>query len=102
MMRSQIMNVWKPLGDTSAAAPDHHLNGTREEMNKLNLRQRRPKSFAISHYAMAALSVADAIASSMLCSVMFAAWFGGFGPALWTNARTQLAFHYQLLAAINS
>ncbi len=117
MMRSQIMNVWKPLGDTSAAAPVHHLNGTREEMNKLNLRQRRPKSFAISHYAMAALSVAvaiiaaelitrlfhaEAIASSMLCAVIFAAWFGGFGPALLTIALALLAFHYYLVPPINS
>src|SRR6478736_6705691 len=117
MMRSQIMNVWKPLGDTSAAAPVHHLNGTREEMNKLNLRQRRPKSFAISHYAMAALSVAvaiiaaelitrlfhaEAIASSMLCAVIVAAWFGGFGPALLAIALALLAFHYYLVPPINS
>src|SRR5258705_12524602 len=117
MMRSQIMNVWKPLGDTSAAAPVHHLNGTREEMNKLNLRQRRLKSFAISHYAMAALSVAvaiiaaelitrlfhaEAIASSMLCAVIFAAWFGGLGPALLAIALALLAFHYYLVPPINS
>src|SRR5258705_2661093 len=117
MMRSQIMNVWKPLGDTSAAAPVHHLNGTREEMNKLNLRQRRPKSFAISHYAVAALSVAvaiiaaelitrlfqaEAIASSMLCAVIFAAWFGGLGPALSATALALLAFHYYLVPPINS
>src|SRR5258708_562193 len=117
MMRSQIMNVWKPLGDTSAAAPVHHLNGTREEMNKLNLRQRRLKPFAISHYAMAALSVAvaiiaaelitrlfhaEAIASSMLCAVIFAAWFGGLGPALLAIALALLAFHYYLVPPINS
>src|SRR5258705_1504693 len=117
MMRSQIMNVWKPLGDTSAAAPVHHLNGTREEMNKLNLRQRRLKSFAISHYAVAALSVAvailaaelitrlfqaEAIASSMLCAVIFAAWFGGLGPALLAIALALLAFHYYLVPPINS
>src|SRR5258708_1089089 len=117
MMRSQIMNVWKPLGDTSAAAPVHHLNGTREEMNKLNLPQRQLKPFAISHYAMAALSVAfaiiaaelltglfhaEAIASSMLCAVIFAAWFGGFGPALLTIALALLAFHYYLVPPINS
>jgi len=49
----------------------------------------------ISHYATAVLSVAvaviaaelitrllhaEAIASSMLCAVIFAAWIGGFGP----------------------
>src|SRR5882724_9626487 len=117
MMCGQIMNVWKPLGDTSAAAPVHHLNGTREEMNKLNLRQRRQKPFAISHYAMAALSVAvaiiaaelitrlfhaEAIASSMLCAVIFAAWFGGLGPALLAIALALLAFHYYLVPPINS
>src|SRR5712672_334545 len=117
MMRSQIMNVWKPLGDTSAAAPVHHLNGTREEMNKLNLPQRRLKPFAISHYAMAVLSVAaaivaaelitrlflaEAIASSMLCAVIFAAWVGGFGPALLAITLALLAFHYYLLPPISS
>src|SRR5712672_3781805 len=117
MMRSQIMNVWKPLGDTSAAAPVHHLNGTREEMNKLNLPQRRLKPFAIAHYAMAILSVAaaivaaelitrlfhaEAIASSMLCAVIFAAWVGGFGPALLAITLALLAFHYYLLPPVNS
>src|SRR5260370_18813860 len=64
---------------------------------KPNLPQRRPKPPTIAHYAMAVLSVAVAIivaelitrllqaepiASSMLCAVIFAAWFGGFGPAV--------------------
>jgi len=71
----------------------------------------------ISHYAMAALSVAVAImaaelitrllhaepiASSMLCAVIFAAWFGGFGPALLSIALALFAFHYYLVPPINS
>src|SRR6059058_4013599 len=68
-------------------------------------------------YAMAVLSVAVAIiaaelitrllhaepiASSMLCAVIFAAWFGGFGPALLAIALAILAFHYYLVPPINS
>ena len=86
-------------------------------MNKLNLSQRRPKPSTISHYAVAALSVAvaiaivefntrlfhaEAITSSMLCAVIFAAWFGGFGPALFAIALALLAFHYYLVPPIGS
>ncbi len=86
-------------------------------MNKLNLPQQRPKPPTISHYAVAALSVAvgiiaaelitrlfhaEAIASSMLCAVIFAAWFGGLGPALLAIALALLAFHYYLVPPINS
>src|SRR5256884_2969416 len=68
-------------------------------------------------YAMAVLSVAVAIiaaelitrllhaepiASSMLCAVIFTAWFGGFGPALLAIALAVLAFHYYLVPPINS
>ena len=45
---------------------------------------------------------AEAIASSMLCAVIFAAWFGGFGPALMAIALALLAFHYYLVPPINS
>jgi PAS domain S-box-containing protein len=68
------------------------------------------------YYAMAVLSVAvaigaaelitrllhaEAIASPMLCAVIFTAWFGGFGPALMATALALLAFHYYLLSPIN-
>jgi PAS domain S-box-containing protein len=71
----------------------------------------------ISHYATAVLSVAvaviaaelitrflhaEAIASSMLCAVIFAAWVGGFGPALLAIALALFAFHYYLVPPINS
>jgi PAS domain S-box-containing protein len=71
----------------------------------------------VSSYATAVLSVAvaiiaaelitrllhaEAIASSMLCAVIFAAWIGGFGPALLAIALALLAFHYYLLPPINS
>jgi PAS domain S-box-containing protein len=67
-------------------------------------------------YAMAILSVtvaiiaadlitrllqAEAIASLMLCAVIFAAWFGGFGPALLAITLALLAFHYYLAPPIN-
>ena len=66
-------------------------------MRKPDLPRRWLRLSTISHYATAVLSVAvaiiaaelitrllsaEAIASSMLCAVIFAAWFGGFGPAL--------------------
>jgi PAS domain S-box-containing protein len=86
-------------------------------MTRPDLTQRLSKSSTISHYAMAVLSVvvvivtaelitrllnAEAIASSMLCAVIFAAWVGGFGPALLAVALALLAFHYYLVPPINS
>ena len=86
-------------------------------MIKPSLPQRWPKSRTISYYAMAVLSVAVAIiatelitrllhaepiALSMLCAVIFAAWFGGFGPALLAIALALLAFHYYVVPPINS
>jgi PAS domain S-box-containing protein len=38
----------------------------------------------------------------MLCAVIFAAWAGGFGPALLTIALALLSFHYYLLPPANS
>jgi PAS domain S-box-containing protein len=73
-------------------------------------------SFAVSRYAIAVLSVAIAIvvaealtkllhtepiASSMLCAVIFAAWWG-FGPGLLAIALSLFAFHYYLVSPINS
>src|ERR1700730_3293694 len=43
----------------------------------------------------------EPIASSMLCAVIFAAWFG-FGPGLLAIALSLLAFHYYLVPPINS
>jgi PAS domain S-box-containing protein len=45
---------------------------------------------------------AEVIASSMLCAVIVAAWFGGLGPALLAIGLALLAFHYYLLPPINS
>src|ERR1700738_602488 len=86
-------------------------------MIKHSLPQRWPKPPTISYYAMAVLSVAVAIiatelitrllhaepiALSMLCAVIFAAWLGGFGPALLAITLALLAFHYYLVPPINS
>jgi PAS domain S-box-containing protein len=87
-------------------------------MIKPNFRQRWPRPLKIiSYYAMAVVSVAVAviaaelisrllhaepIVSSMLCAVIFAAWFGGFGPALLAITLALLAFHYYLAPPINS
>jgi PAS domain S-box-containing protein len=75
------------------------------------------KQFAILRYAVAVLSIAVAavaaqiltvflhtepIASSMICAVMFTAWFGGFGPGLLAIALALLAFHYYVLPPVNS
>jgi PAS domain S-box-containing protein len=71
---------------------------------------------AVSRYAIAVLSVAIAIvvtemltrllhtepiASSMLCAVIFAAWWG-FGPGLVAIVLSVFAFHYYLLPPTNS
>src|SRR5450755_556831 len=86
-------------------------------MTKPSLTERLSTPSTISGYAMAVLSVAvaivaaelitrllnaEAIASSMLCAVIFAAWVGGFGPALLAVALALLAFHYYLVPPINS
>jgi PAS domain S-box-containing protein len=86
-------------------------------MIKPDRSRRLPQPTTISRYAMAVLSVAvaiiaagliarllnaEAIALSMLCAVIFAAWFGGFGPALLAIALALLAFHYYLVPPINS
>jgi PAS domain S-box-containing protein len=93
------------------------LSGRARRMIKPDLPQRPPKPPTISHYAMAVLSVAVAIvaaelitrllqaepiASSMLCAVIVAAWFGGFGPALLAITLALFAFHYYLVPPINS
>jgi PAS domain S-box-containing protein len=86
-------------------------------MMKRYLPQRWRKPTTIYHYALAILSVAvaivatelitrllnaEAIASSMLCAVIFTAWFAGLGPALLAITLAVLSFHYYLLPPINS
>jgi PAS domain S-box-containing protein len=92
--------------------------GRARRMIKPNFRQQWQTPLrSISYYAMAVLSVAvaiiaaelitrllnaEAIALSMLCAVIFAAWFGGFGPALLAISLALVAFHYYLVPPINS
>src|SRR5882762_9064267 len=119
MMRSQTMRFWKSVVSSPARLRRQFttLTGRARRMNKLNLPRQHPKPLAIVGYATAALSVcgaiiaadlvtrlfhAEAIASLMLCAVIFAAWFGGFGPALLAIALALLAFHYYLVPPINS
>jgi PAS domain S-box-containing protein len=45
---------------------------------------------------------AESIGLSMLCAVMFAAWVGGFGPALLAIVLALLSFHYYLAPPANS
>jgi K+-sensing histidine kinase KdpD len=76
----------------------------------------RSEPSAITRYAIAALSVAMAIvvadvltnvlhtepiASTMLCAVIFAAWFG-FNPGLLAIVLSLLAIHYDLVPSVNS
>jgi PAS domain S-box-containing protein len=85
-------------------------------MIKFDFPRRWPKSLTTS-YALAVLSVAvsviaaelltrllnaEAIASSLLCGIIFAAWVGGFGPALLAVTLALLAFHYYLAPPSNS
>jgi len=86
-------------------------------MIKRDLPQRWRTPTTIYHYALAILSVAvaivatefvtrllnaEAIASSMLCAVIFTAWFAGLGPAILAIALAVLSFHYYLVPPINS
>lgn len=81
-------------------------------MTRLGLTVRPSTSSTISRYAMVVLTVAvaiiaaelitrllsaEAIASSMLCAVIFAAWVGGLGPGLLAVTLALLAFHYYLV-----
>lgn len=78
-------------------------------------RSRKPPTFF--YHAMAVLSVAvaivatelvtrllhaEAVASSMLCAVIFAAWLGGFGPGVLATTLALLAFHYYMVPPVNS
>jgi PAS domain S-box-containing protein len=86
-------------------------------MTKPSLPERLSTPSTISGYAVAVLSVAvaivaaelitrllnaEAIASSMLCAVIFTAWVGGLGPGLLAVTLALLAFHYYLAPPINS
>ena len=88
-----------------------------ETMSKSNPPLWMSKSSAIARYGTAILSVAIAIvfvglltvflhtepiASSMISAVMFAAWFGGFGPGLLATALAVLAINYYVTPPINS
>jgi PAS domain S-box-containing protein len=84
-------------------------------MTKSDFPQHWPRSPTIS-YALAILSVAaaiivtdavtrqlhaESIGLSMLCAVIFAAWVGGFRPALVAAALALLSFHYYLVPPTN-
>src|SRR5437762_11403947 len=86
-------------------------------MKKPDFPHRSPMPATIFYHAVAVLSVAvavitaelitrllnaEAIATTMLCAVIFAAWVGGLGPGLLAVALALLAFHYYLAPPINS
>jgi PAS domain S-box-containing protein len=52
--------------------------------------------------AITRLLQAESIGLSMLCAVIFTAWAGGFGPALFALALGVLSFHYYLVPPANS
>jgi PAS domain S-box-containing protein len=62
-------------------------------------------SIAVAAVAAQILTVflhTEPIASSMICAIMFAAWFGGFGPGLLAIALALFAFHYYVVPPVNS
>jgi PAS domain S-box-containing protein len=84
---------------------------------KSELRRPWPKAHRSYQYAMAVLSVAAAIAATeiaarllyaepnallLLCAVIFAAWFGGFGPALLAITLGFFSFCYDIAPQIDS
>src|ERR1700737_762486 len=91
------------------------LGGGREMPDPRPLLWSEPS--AIARYSIAVLSVAIAIvvahlltvflhtepiASAMMSAVMFAAWFGGFGPGVLAIALAVLAIHYYVTPPVNS
>jgi PAS domain S-box-containing protein len=52
--------------------------------------------------AITRLLHAESIGLSMLCAVIFTAWIGGFGPALFALALAVFSFHYYLVPPTNS
>jgi PAS domain S-box-containing protein len=120
MTRSQITNFRNSAARrfSTAALLLHRLQAGRvRRIIKSDPPQWWPKPIVISRYGAAVVSVAvaiiaaelitrllnaEAIASAMLCAVIFAAWIGGFGPALLATALALLAFHYYLVPPINS
>src|SRR5207248_8712738 len=106
-----------PRGCPGSIAVSVPLAGRASRMKKPDFPHRSPMPATIFYHAVAVLSVAvavitaelitrllnaEAIATTMLCAVIFAAWFGGFGPALLAIALALLAFHYYLAPPINS
>jgi PAS domain S-box-containing protein len=84
---------------------------------KSDLRQPWPKAHRIYRYAMAVLSVGVAIFATqlaarllyaeptallILCAVIFAAWFGGFGPALLAITLGLFSFYYDIAPPVDS
>jgi PAS domain S-box-containing protein len=84
---------------------------------KADLGKPWPKAHRISHYAMAVLSVSVAVFATelaarllyaeptallMLCAVIFAAWFGGFGPALLAITLGLFSFYYDIAPPVDS
>jgi PAS domain S-box-containing protein len=82
-----------------------------------DLRQPWPKAYRIYYYAMAVLSVGVAIFATelaarllyaeptallMLCAVISAAWFGGFGPALLAITLGLFSFYYDIAPPVDS
>lgn len=51
---------------------------------------------------LARLLNAQAIASALLCAIVFAAWMGGLGPSLLAITLALLSFHYYLAPPSNS
>lgn len=87
-------------------------------MRRSNLPQQRLKPLTIFYYAMSVVSVVVAIAIAELmtrqlhtqpspllllfCAVILAAWFGGFGPALFAISLALFALHYYLVPPVNT
>ena len=84
---------------------------------KSDLRQPWPRSHKIYRYAMAVLSVGVAVFATefaarllyaeptallLLCAVIFAAWFGGFGPALLAITLGLFSFYYDIAPPADS
>jgi PAS domain S-box-containing protein len=108
---ARLGGVARRLGERQAVSSSEVV----PRMIKSDLNRSKPRT--ISYYTLAVLSVAaaiavaeimtrqlhaEAIASSMLCAVIFAAWFGGLGPAMVAIVLALVAFHYYLVPPVNS
>src|ERR1700740_2847722 len=102
-----VLSWWQAI-PSSQADREGRMTGSEPGRGWLNASARYAAAVAAVAVAIAMADAgtrllhAEAIGLSMLCAVMFAAWVGGFGPALLALALAVFSFHYYLVPPANS